>query len=499
MDPRTAVLVGAAQRSVTDTAAAVSPLGLMAEVSRTAAADTATEPGRLLDALDSITVINCLTWPVPDPAAALALRLGSSPVSTGYTHTSGTSPIEALAEGCERISDGAADCVLIAGAETVRAYQDGRFTGGEQPTDPATGAGSPMRMLGSDRTASHPAELAAGLTQPVQYYPLFENAVRAANGSDIATHEAALGDLWSRFAAVARRNPHAWVRSGPDPAEILTVSEGNRMICSPYRKLLTANVSVDQGAALVLCSAQRAAELGIPRERWVFPHAIAHANDHWLVGNRADLHRSPAINAIGAALSATLDRGVADIEHIDLYSCFPCAVQIAATELGLPSTDPARALTVTGGLTFAGGPVSNYVTHALATLIPLLRANPQQFGLSTAVGWYLTKHAAAVLSAQPPRMPARGVSAQQAVDRLPMVEIAEDAEGTAIVETYTAGYGRSSRADTVYLVLRLADGRRTFRAVTAAQEQRTVDRLLSTDPIGCKIELSADDGIRVNT
>jgi acetyl-CoA C-acetyltransferase len=40
------------------------------------------------------------------------------------------------------------------------------------------------------------------------------------------------------------------------------------------------------------------------------------------------------------------------VTHVDLYSCFPSAVQIAAAEIGCPTQ---RDLTVTGGLTFAGG------------------------------------------------------------------------------------------------------------------------------------------------
>ena len=53
----------------------------------------------------------------------------------------------------------------------------------------------------------------------------------------------------------------------------------------------------------------------------------------------------------------------------ELLDASEAAVEIAASELGLPVDEPTRPLTVTGGLTFAGGPWNNYVTHAIATMV----------------------------------------------------------------------------------------------------------------------------------
>src|SRR4029077_5255804 len=115
---------------------------------------------------------------------------------------------------------------------------------------------------------------------------------------------------------------------------------------------------------------------------------------------RDSLTRSPAISAtVGDVLDASTV-GVDDIAYFDLYSCFPSAVQIAMREIGL--TDLARPLTVTGGLGFAGGPVNNYPTHAIARMVEVLRGDPGSYGLTTALGWYVTKHPAAVWSTRPP-------------------------------------------------------------------------------------------------
>src|SRR5207248_8140674 len=137
------------------------------------------------------------------------------------------------------------------------------------------------------------------LYQPAQFYPLCENAIRAGAGRDTERHRDWLGRLWSRFAEVARTNPHAWLT---EPQSIVDTSAANRPVAFPYPKLMTANLNVDQAAAVLVCSAGEARQAGIPYDRWVFVHGTAAADDHWFVGERAALRRCPAVNRIGRAL-----------------------------------------------------------------------------------------------------------------------------------------------------------------------------------------------------
>src|SRR5581483_1579723 len=162
------------------------------------------------------------------------------------------------------------------------------------------------------------------------------------------------------------------------PEELLAATPGNRPVSLPYRKLLTANLQVDQATAVIMCSAGAAQANGVPRDRWVFAHASAYASDEWFMTERAQLAASPAINAAGHAALEHAGRAVDDVAYIDLYSCFPSAVQIAAAELGVTSTED-RPLTVTGGLTFAGGPGNNYAGHSVATAIRKLRDDPDAY------------------------------------------------------------------------------------------------------------------------
>ncbi len=146
------------------------------------------------------------------------------------------------------------------------------------------------------------------------------------------------------------------------------------MVSFPYPKLCTANMQVDQGAGYIVCSVEAARAAGVPEDRWVFPLAGADANDHWFISHRPELHRSPAIRLAGAAALTLAGLGIDDVASVDLYSCFPAVVQMAAAELGLAVDDPARPLTLTGGLTFGGGPGNNYTSHGIARAVGALRA-----------------------------------------------------------------------------------------------------------------------------
>ena len=493
VDPHAPVLVGAGQLNQRDRDLELSPLELMVGAARRAGQTPATR--RLLGRTESVRIVDCLSWPVADPGALVARELKLRPAETVRTLTSGTGPIELLADACARIQAGRLDVALIAGAEAIhpfmRAAREGRSPGWPEqaPTD------APTRLLGTDRPAGHPAEQAAGLLAPLHYYPWFENALRAAAGRTPDEHRRWLARLWERFARVARSNPHAWAREAPSAQEILTPSPSNRMVAFPYTKLMTANIQVDQGAALLLCSARAAADAGVERERWVFVHAGAAAHDHWFAASRQDLHRSPAIAACGGGCLAHAEIGIDEVAHLDLYSCFPSAVQIAAAELAIDLAADSRPPTVTGGLTFAGGPGSNYATHALAAMGDRLRDDPGSYGLLTGVGWYMTKHANALLCTSPPARPYAHVDAQPEVDALPRREIAPAADAEAPIESYTVVYDRDGTPSQAIVSCLLADGR---RALARSSEPETAQSLLSCEGVGRSARLSADGEFRLD-
>jgi len=150
-----------------------------------------------------------------------------------------------------------------------------------------------------------------------------------------------------------------------------------------------------------------------------------------------------------------------DLAHLDLYSCFPSAVQIACQEMKIPLDDP-RGLTVTGGLPYFGGPGNNYVTHSIAEMMNKVRAKPGVKGMVTGNGNYITKQSAGIYSTEPtgkpfsPKDPAVYQAAIN-VDKGPAVTEAANGKGT--IETYTVMHDRKGPSYGI-LFGRLEDGSR---------------------------------------
>jgi acetyl-CoA C-acetyltransferase len=475
LDPRTPVLVGAGQVLSPPSAGAElaerpEPVELMARALREAASDCGGSGAgdRLLRRAGSLRIMVPLSWRYVDPAQLVAERLGIEVPEHALSVIGGNGGQTVVATSMTAIAEGHLDVVLVAGAECTWT----RVAARRHPEHPAPrwttqGPGTPAPLLlGTERAPVTDKELAHGLDRPRQVFPLFENALRAAAGEGIDEHQERVARLWAGFSEVAASNPYAWSRTVWTPEHLRTVSADNRMIAFPYPKRMNANDRVDMGAALIVCSLEAARSAGVPDERMVFPLAAADAEDHWFLTHRRDLHSSPAIAAAGRAALGAAGLGIDDVAYVDLYSCFPCAVQMAAAELGLDTADAGRPLTVTGGLSFAGGPGNNYVTHALATMAGRLRRDPGAVGLVTGIGWYATKHAVGLWSARPGKGPFAHLRPQDEVDASPQRAPAAEAEGEMTIETYTVVHGREGEPRLGILALLDGQGRRGWANVT---------------------------------
>jgi acetyl-CoA C-acetyltransferase len=513
LDPRTPVVVGVGQVTVRpdpglDPAERPEPVELMARALLSAAEDAdgvtpggAAAAGRaLIRRADSIRVVLPFGWMSVNPPLLVAERLGftadDAPVELMLTAIGGNSPQALLHDACRAISRGDLSVVLVTGAEAMYTRTASRRDPAKPAlawaSQPAAGTPEPVRF-GVDRAPATDVEVARGMTLPIHAYPLFENALRAANGWTLAEHTSRIGALWSRFSQVAATNPHAWMPVARSPEEIVTPSPSNRMISFPYPKLCTANLGVDQGAGYIVCSVEAARAAGVPEERWVFPLSGAEANDHWFISHRPELHRSPAIRLAGATALSLAGVSADELGPVDLYSCFPCVVQIAAAELGLPIDDPARPLTLTGGLTFGGGPGNNYTSHGIAQLVGALRRDPDTVGLATGLGWYATKHAIGVYASRPPRD--RGPdgfawrNVQADVDLLPQCTVDSEATGPIRIETYTVTFDREGNPERGIIVCRTPTGTRAWGTIL---DRGTLASLCAEEGIGRTGTLRAD-------
>jgi len=481
LDPRTPVIVGVAQHTQRpeNPADALEAVALMELVITNAI--NGSRGTSLSSKFDYIGVIQG-AWRYSDPARLLAEKLGSPQARTGLSSNGGNSPQSYINALCSRIGAGQMDAAVVVGAETIWSRRRQRRSGlnisvtNQAPTEPDERFGSDVAMIND-------FEQSRGIEAPVHFYPLFESALRAARGETLDEHRDRVANLWERFNQVAVKNQYSWVRSPMSAGEIRNPSPTNRMVGFPYTKAMNSNWDLDQAAAVVVCSVQAAQAAGIDRDQWIFPWAGTEAHDTPAVSNRRDLHSSPAIGIAGKRLFELTGLGPDDLDHVDLYSCFPSAVQVAAAELGLGED---RQLTQTGGLTFAGGPLNNYVTHSIAAMTETLRADGSATGLVTANGGFLTKHALGIYSTEPPPVMFQSQSVQQEVDQIPSTELDHTYSGTTTIEAYTVMHN-SDGPEKGLCALRTPNGARTWGAVTSDSD---IADMLKAEAIGTTAELA---------
>ena len=540
LDPRTPVLVGVGEHAefVPDPGyRSLSPADLAGEAARAAVADATAgaynaRAGRDLAA--AVDVVACvrlfedsgLEEPTPlgrstNLPRSVAARIGAHPARAILEIGGGQSPQHLITEFAAEIADGRAQAVLIAGAEalsSVRHWQ-GAPPGRRPRWQEMPGGDIEDRGPGLEDMTSRD-KAAVGLVGAPAAYALFENARRARLGQSRSEYAAGMGALFAPFTAVAARNPLAAASTVRTPAELVTITERNRLIAEPYPRFLVARDTVNQGAAVLLTSLGRARELGLPARRYLFLAGHADAIEQDLL-RRPDLASSPASMA---ALRLALEiAGVTadELAAIDLYSCFPIAVSNAADGLGIEYDDP-RGLTVTGGLPYFGGAGNDYALHAVVQTAHRLRelrdrradqqdasfaaddrAQPagsphsphSPYGLVTANGGIMSKYSVGVYTTAPtPWHPGRSARLQAEVRGWASAPTTRSPEGVCTISTYTI-VPRPDGSRLGIVVGETYDGDR-FLARTS-DDAPTWALLDSEQPIGAEVDVRIDDGVPV--
>ncbi len=353
------------------------------------------------------------TWSYRDPGREVARRLGADDVRSVRAEV-GILQQDLIGRACDVVSTGAAEVALVVGGEARRRDQLARRAGATsgRGVGEAKQTTTPDEILTPTSLGIAPLEIERGVVAPATAFAMIESARRASLGAGVSSHRDRLGALWAAFGEVAATNPHAWDRSRPTASEIASPSAENRMVAAPYTRRLCSQWNVDQAAALVFCRASTARRHGIDPERMVFPIAAA-LSDHIVpVAQRVRLDDSPGARVAGAAMFDAAGLGPGDVAYADLYSCFPSAVQLYADALGFPLTP---APTVTGGMTFAGGPLNNYVLQALVRLAEILRGDPGSVGLSSSVSGFLMKQGFSLWSTSAPARRYRSIDVTNTV------------------------------------------------------------------------------------
>jgi acetyl-CoA C-acetyltransferase len=435
--------------------------------------------------LDTLDVVYCQSWPYDDPPGRLAAAVGAAPRLARASGIGGTTPFQLLAAAADRIAAGEADVCAVVGGEALATVRRLRKAGER----PAWSYRAPERRPFPFEAPFHPAEVAHAVFQAYTTFALRDVARRAHAGTAVEEHRASLGALFAPMSEVAAANPNAWFRRRWSAEDLVAVTPENRVVAHPYTKRLVAMMDVDLAGALVLASPAAADSLGIPDERRVWVRGAAAARDPDHVAEHPELWRSPAMaHALGGALAAA-GAGVDDVDHLDLYSCFPSAVAFALDALGVDPGDGRGPFTVTGGLPYAGGPGSCYGLLSTAAMADVLVAEPGAAGLVTGVGMHLSKHAGVVLSSCPGPYAVAEPPDPAAVRRRPIVE-RHDGPGT--VAAYTVHHGPDGDATDALLVCDVDGG----RSYAVADDAALLAALEADEGVGWRVALKTDhDGV----
>jgi acetyl-CoA C-acetyltransferase len=484
---RSAVLIGVGQRTVRPGEPGVGtlplegasdPLALLEAAARAALANAGLGQAGI-DAIDTVGLVEALAWPAKNPVRLLADRIGAQPRRELVTKMGGETPLVLLNHVARAIERGEIDVALLGGTHVVRTLRaaSARKVRLELPLG---GEGEPTAITEA-KPGSSARENTYGLMLPSSVYPLFENALRARRGSSLDEHRRAMGALMEPFTRVAAANPHAWFPVARSGDELTKPTSANRMVAFPYTKYLNAVIETDQAAAVLVCSEEAARRLGVARDRFVWWWGGGQAvEDPWYATERPDFADCPALARAANGALGEAGVGLGALQRLDLYSCFPVAVEMACGLLGLAEDDP-RGLTVTGGLPYAGGPGNAYALHSTAGMVDRLRADGGGLGLVTGNGWYLTKHSAAVLGTEPRAGAARAASAAPAAPAAP-IAFADAADGAATVETYTVVHDRAGAPERGIVVGRQADGKRFLADVAA--DRAGLEAFVSAEQVG---------------
>jgi acetyl-CoA C-acetyltransferase len=491
--PQSPVIVGVGQLANKDDDRVLHPLDLIEAAVRAAVDDAGADP------LDRVGAVLCPPASIVDDLdvpALLAERLGLAPGLRRQSAYSGSGPQELLAEACDEIAAGRVEAALVAGGIADASVRRALARGEEPPAAPTapwsqgSGGGRPLDPS-RFRAMSAPGEAAAGVLEPVASFAMAESVLAAAAGRSVDQQRVWLGELMAPFTEVAARRPEvAWFPTPRTPEEISTVSPANRLVCGPYTKLMTSFPTVDLAAAVLVTSEELADRLGVPEARRVRPWGAAACHEPLAPSLRPRLDRPPALDAAAARALAAAGIPIEGVDLVDVYSCFPAAVQMGAAALGLPpgGTAATGPLTQTGGLPYFGGPGASYTAHAIACMVEECRARPGAVGLVLGIGGLISGFAAGAYSTAPSGRP-------WAFDRCTDVEAAleadavafdADAEGTATVEAMTVFFRREGPVNAPVFV-RWPDGR---RSAARPADPGLAAALASTSLVGRPVRLS---------
>lgn len=473
---RTPVIIGVGEivDRPADPMLALEPLALMEAAVRAADADAG---GGFLSRIDSVDVIHLISWRYDRVARRLCERLGINPARAVYGQAGGETPTTRIHDAAMRIMNGDSLVAVVTGGEASHAVAKARAAKLELPWTPR--AERPENLIVAGTYMSSTA-MRHGIASPIYIYPIYENAAVAGWGQTPAQAREESGQMWAALSKVAAQNPHSWSKQAFTAEEITTPTPDNRMIAWPYTKRMSANNTVNKGAAIVLTNLALARAAGIAEDRIVFVHGGFAAEEPLDYLDRDQYRHCTAQEAVLQAAMRLAP--AAAFDRLELYNCFPIVPKMARRVLGLPVD---AAMTVTGGLSFCGAGLNNYMTHASCAMVRSLRDTPSEAALLYGQGGpMMNQHHALVVSSRPPEpaslMLPRDVQDEANARRETVPAVDPGYAGPAIVESFSVVVDRDGAPAYGSVIGLTPEGTRVFAQVLA-EDTDTMASLLVSD------------------
>ena len=149
---------------------------------------------------------------------------------------------------------------------------------------------------------------------------------------------------------------------------------------------------------MVICSEELADTLKVPKEKRIYPLASSEANHMIAAIQRPNLIKPEGLKLAAKFILDICKKNKIKPNTFELYSCFPIAVQMFADALGLNKEE---VKTVTGGMSFAGGPLNHYVIQSTVKMLNEIRKDNSKIGLVTGVSGMMTKQSFALWAKKP--------------------------------------------------------------------------------------------------
>ena len=129
----------------------------------------------MLGEIESLDIVNFLSWRYQDPAKQLSDRLGIKPGHAYYGPVGGESPIRYLHEAAQRIARGECSVAAVCGAEAQSTATKAERAGVTLPWTPFAHDVPEPNAAPRSRNRSR----SAWRVRPVTVYPLYEAATSA--------------------------------------------------------------------------------------------------------------------------------------------------------------------------------------------------------------------------------------------------------------------------------------------------------------------------------